>query len=89
MAGVETAFLFIHSRIASGARPVLELRGFTRIELAAGACGTVRFELPARELGSIDGEGVLRLEAGEFEIFVGPKAEREVLLGGIVRLSVI
>ena len=37
----ETVFLFTHDKIASVARPLLELKGFAKIDLRAGESGTV------------------------------------------------
>jgi len=80
MRAEETVFLFIHDVVASVSRPVLELKGFTRIALEPGASGTVRFALPAGELGFLDAQMKPVLEPGVFEIFVGPAADRDVLM---------
>jgi beta-glucosidase len=80
VAGEETCFLFIHDSAASIARPVLELRGFAKIALDPGQRGTVRFELKASDLGFPDEDGSPRLEAGEFEILVGPCADNNRLI---------
>ena len=62
--GEETAFLFIRDPVASVARPVLELKGFARVLLPAGASGTVRFELCGEEVAFMDEEGNAVLESG-------------------------
>ena len=49
-AAEETVFLFIRDRVASVARPLLELKGFTKISLEAGGTGTARLRLPVEEL---------------------------------------
>ena len=83
----ETVFLFTHDKIASVARPLLELKGFAKIELRPGEAGTVTLSLRASELRflGIDLEPVF--EPGEVEILVGPCADRAQLLGATVRLS--
>ena len=49
-AAEETVFLFIRDRVASVARPTLELKGVTKIVLQPGETGTARLQLPATEL---------------------------------------
>jgi beta-glucosidase len=86
-AAQETVFLFTHDKIASVARPLLELKGFAKIELQPGEAGTVTLSLRASELRflGIDLEPVF--EPGEVEILVGPCADRLQLLSAAVRLS--
>jgi len=74
-AAEETVFLFIRDRVASVARPLLELKGFAKVSLAAGQTGTARLRLPVAELRflGLDFEPVL--EPGEIEIHVGPCAD--------------
>ena len=79
VAGEETAFLFIRDPVASVARPLLELKGFTKISLAPGMTGKVRFELTADDLAFPGADGEPRLEAGEVQILVGPSASRDRL----------
>lgn len=43
--GEATLFLFVRDVVASVARPLLELKGVSKIALAAGACGRARWEL--------------------------------------------
>ena len=71
----ETVFLFVRDRVASVARPVLELKGVTKVVLEAGATATARFRLPVTALGflGLDLEPVL--EPGEIDILVGPDAD--------------
>jgi beta-glucosidase len=79
-AAEETVFLFIHDKVASVTRPLLELRGFEKISLAPGETGTVVLPLPSSELQfpGLDLQPVL--EPGEFEVLVGPSADRTQLL---------
>ena len=74
-AAEETVFLFIRDRVASVARPLLELKGFAKVSLAAGQTSTARLRLPVEELRflGLDFEPVL--EPGEIEIHVGPCAD--------------
>ena len=86
-AAQETVFLFTHDKIASVARPLLELRGFAKIDLRPGEAGTVTLSLRAEELRflGIDLEPVF--EPGDIEILVGPCADRSKLLAATIRLS--
>jgi beta-glucosidase len=87
MAAQETVFLFVHDKVASVARPLLELKGFAKIALEPGRSGTVTMSLPAHELRflGVDLESVF--EPGEVEILVGPCADRKQLLVKTIHLS--
>lgn len=84
----ETVFLFIHDKVASVTRPLLELKGFEKISLAPGESGTVVLRLPHSELRfpGLDLQPVL--ESGGIEILVGPCADRARLLVTTVELEV-
>jgi beta-glucosidase len=86
-AAQETVFLFAHDCIASVARPLLELKGFGKIDLAPGERGTVVLRLPAIELRFLGLNLEPVFEPGEVEILVGPSAERGQLLVRSIRLS--
>ncbi|MDP9084857.1 MAG: glycoside hydrolase family 3 C-terminal domain-containing protein [Pseudomonadota bacterium] len=86
-AAQETVFLFTRDKLASVARPLLELKGFAKIDLRPGESGTVRLTFNAwdsRFLG-LDLEPVY--EAGELEVLVGPCADRSKLLIANVQLT--
>jgi beta-glucosidase len=87
MAAEETVFLFSHDKLASVARPVLELKGFGKIRLEPGGSGTVTLSLKAQELRflGLDLEPVF--EPGEVEILVGPSADRSRLLAATIHLA--
>jgi beta-glucosidase len=85
-AAEETVFLFIHDKVASVTRPLLELKGFARIVLGPGASGTVTLRLPATELRFPGLDFSLIFEPGEVEVLVGPCADRARLLGAGVQL---
>jgi beta-glucosidase len=74
-AAEETVFLFIRDRVASVARPTLELQRVTKIVLEPGATGTVRLELAVAELRFLGVDLQPVLEAGEIEVLVGPCAD--------------
>ena len=86
-AAEETVFLFTHDKVASVARPLLELKGFGKITLKPGESGTVTLSLRATELRflGLDLEPVF--EPGQVEILVGPCADRSRLLVATIDLS--
>ena len=85
-AAEETLFLFVHDKLASVARPVLQLKGFSKIRLDAGDSGTVRLRLPARALRFLGIDLRPVFEAGEIEVLVGPSADRAQLLAACIQL---
>ena len=86
-AAQETVFLFTRDKLASVARPLLELKGFAKIDLRVGESGTVTLTLNAWDLRflGIDLEPVY--EAGEIEVLVGPCADRAQLLSAALQLT--
>ena len=86
-AAQETVFLFTHDKIASVARPLLELKGFARIDLRSGEMGTVTLSLRASDLRFLGPDLEPVFEPGEVEILVGPCADRSQLLAATIQLS--
>jgi beta-glucosidase len=86
-AAEETVFLFTHDKLASVARPVLELKGFGKIQLNPGGTGTVTLMLPAAQLRFLGTDLEPVFEPGEVEILVGPCADRKQLLVGSIHLA--
>jgi beta-glucosidase len=87
MTAEETVFLFSHDKLASVARPLLELKGFGKIRLEPGRSATMALSIRAHELRflGLDLEPVF--EPGEVEILVGPCAERSQLLAATIHLA--
>jgi beta-glucosidase len=86
-AAQETLFLFTHDKVASVARPLLELKGFAKIDLRPGQAGTVSLTLRATDLRFLGPELEPVFEPGEVEILVGPCADRSQLLSTTIQLS--
>jgi beta-glucosidase len=82
----ETVFLFAHDKLASIARPKLELKGFAKISLAPGQSGTVTLALRGAELRFLGMDLEPVFEPGEVEILVGPCADRAKLLVATIQL---
>jgi len=75
VAGKEVVQLYIRDVVGSITRPVQELKGFNKIELAAGESKTVSFEVTPALLKFYNSDLKFDWEAGEFEIMVGPNSK--------------
>jgi beta-glucosidase len=73
-AGEEIVQLYVRDLVGSVTRPVKELKGFQRISLAPGEERTVRFEVPACELGFTGPDMLYIVEPGAFKIWIGPNS---------------
>jgi beta-glucosidase len=73
-AGDEVPQVYVHQRVASRTRPVMQLAAFRRIHLMPGETRTVEMKLPAEslELVGIDMKRVV--EPGIFDVMVGPSS---------------
>ena len=71
-AGAEVVQLYVRDLVGSVTRPVKELKGFQRITLQPGEQRTVRFDVPAGELGCIGLDMRYAVEPGAFKVWVGP-----------------
>lgn len=78
--GEATAFLFARDVLASIARPLLELKRFSKITLRAGEKGVLNFALPASDLSFPGADFQPCFEPGVFELSVGFSAEPEALV---------
>jgi beta-glucosidase len=82
-AGDEVVQLYVRRRRASLTRPVLELKGFVRVELAAGAARTVTFHVPAGQTRFYDHELSYVVEPGVVDVLVG-SSSRDLLEAGSI-----
>jgi beta-glucosidase len=85
-AAEETVFLFVHDKLASVVRPVLELKGFAKIHLQPGEAGALTLRLAAADLYFLGLDLQPAFEVGDIEILVGPCADRRQLLMAPLRL---
>ncbi len=74
-AGTEVVQFYIRDRYASLSRPVLELAGFRRVQLAPGESAEVSFSLSMSQLAFVDSALQWRVEAGEVDVFIGASSE--------------
>jgi beta-glucosidase len=76
-AGKEVVQMYIRDVVGSVTRPVEELKGFQKIDLAAGETKKVSFEITPELLKFYNTDLKYDWESGEFQIMVGPNS-REV-----------
>ncbi|UCF35703.1 MAG: beta-glucosidase BglX [Acidobacteriota bacterium] len=69
--GSEVVQLYVRDLVGSVTRPVKELKGFQKIELAAGATKEVTFTLSAEDLAFYTRDGEWKAEPGKFKVFIG------------------
>jgi len=78
--------LYVRDVQARFVRPVLELKGFRRLDLAPRQKRTVHFSLPADLLGYA-ADGMTRVvEPGAFEIMIGRSSE-EIVFRSMVTVT--
>jgi len=74
-AGDEVVQLYLRDVLASVARPMMELAGFTRITLAPGASQRVTFRVTREQLTMLDADMRRVVEPGVWRIMVGASAK--------------
>jgi len=67
--------LYINDPAASISRPVKELKGFQKIELAPGASQEVEFTITTEELKFFNSDLDYVWEPGVFNIYIGTSSE--------------
>lgn len=67
----EVVQLYVRDPVASIARPVKELKGFSRVMLKAGETKEVTFDLTEKDLSYYDAEGRQVFEPGKFDVMLG------------------
>ena len=70
-AGAEVVQLYLRDLVGSVTRPVKELKGFQKVELAPGEAREVSFALKASDLAFYTAQGKWEAEPGDFKVFVG------------------
>jgi len=75
MAGDEVVQLYLRDELASVARPVTELAGFTRVHLEPGESAEVTFEIGPDRLRMLDEQMRWVVEPGAFRVMVGASSK--------------
>jgi beta-glucosidase len=83
--GDEVVQLYVRRGRASVTRPVLELKSFVRVPLAAGASKTVTFWVPLGQVGFYDRDLAYVVEPGVLDLFVGTSS-RDLTPAGSVTI---
>lgn len=73
-AGTETVQLYIRDLVGSRVRPVRELKGFKKVNLAPGQRERVFFRLSANDLLFYNAEKRYTTEPGQFKVWIGGNA---------------
>jgi beta-glucosidase len=73
--GSDVVQLYGHDTVATITRPVSQLLGYQRVDLAPGESVTVQFTVPTTRLAFSDRDLVRIVEPGDVELWVGPSCE--------------
>jgi len=84
--GVEVPQLYISKESASVARPIKELKGFSRVSLKVGETKRIQFTLPSEALAYYDRDGKLAVEAGNYSVIIG-RSSSDVELKGQFKIA--
>jgi beta-glucosidase len=82
--GDEVAQLYLHDVLASVARPVIQLAGFTRVHLAPGEEREVRFAIGRDRLQMLDRDMHWVVEPGAVRVMVGASSKDIRLRGELI-----
>ncbi len=73
--GAEVVQLYINDVISTVVTPVIELKGFEKIELDPGESRTVKFRVTSDQLSLLDSRLTPVVEPGDFEVMVGASSK--------------
>ncbi|MFE4951818.1 glycoside hydrolase family 3 N-terminal domain-containing protein [Leifsonia sp. NPDC056665] len=76
----ETVQVYVRDQVTSVSWADKELKTYRQVELAAGESARVRLTLPVAECTIVDAAGERKVEAGAFELLVGPSSRDQDLL---------
>lgn len=74
-AAKETVQLYTRDIVGQVVRPVKELKGYHKIDLAPNETKKISFTLDSNDLAYVHSDLTLTTDSGEFEIMVGPNSE--------------
>ncbi|HBG70900.1 MAG: beta-1,3-glucosyltransferase [Bacteroidetes bacterium GWF2_43_63] len=84
--GDEVVQLYIRDELASVARPMMELKGFQRVQLKAGESKNIAFEISPEMLSMLNEHMQRVVEPGTFRIMIGASAN-DIRLRGIITVE--
>ncbi len=76
----ETVQVYVRDSVTSVSWTDKELKTYRQVDIAPGESARVRVELPVADCSIVDAAGTRLVEAGAFELLVGPSSRDEVLL---------
>ena len=85
--GMETVQLYIRDLFSSVTRPVLELKGYKKVNVAPGETKRVSFSLVLDDFAFYDREMKYKAEEGKFNILVGNSANSSKLKKTTIELT--
>jgi beta-glucosidase len=85
--GMETVQLYIRDLFSSVTRPVLELKGYKKVNVAPGETKSVSFSLALDDFAFYDKEMKYKAEEGDFNILVGNSADLAKLKKTTLKLT--
>ncbi len=85
-AGDEVAQLYIRDLLSSVARPVMELKGFSRVHLLPGEVKEVSFVITPALLSMLNADLKKLVEPGDFRIMIGASS-RDIRLKGTLKVK--
>ena len=85
--GMETVQLYIRDLFSSVTRPVLELKGYKKVNVAPGETKRVSFSLALDDFAFYDREMKYKAEEGDFNILVGNAANLATLKKTKIQLT--
>ncbi len=74
--GDEVPQLYVHQRVASVTRPVMQLKGFQRVPLKPGEKKTIEFSITPEMLSMLNVDMHRVVEPGVFDLMVGPSSDQ-------------
>ncbi|PVD53204.1 beta-1,3-glucosyltransferase [Terrimonas sp.] len=86
LTGDEVVQLYITDKLASVARPVMELKGFQRISLRAGQSKQISFTITPEMLSMLNAEMKKVVEPGTFTIMIGTSS-RDIRLKEVLEVK--
>ncbi|WP_374238030.1 glycoside hydrolase family 3 N-terminal domain-containing protein [Microbacterium sp. SS28] len=83
----EIVQVYVRDSVTSVSWADRELKAYRHVDLLPGERATVELSLPASECTIVDAAGRRLVEAGEFELLVGPSSRTEALLSARFRVA--
>lgn len=87
MDGSEVVQLYVRDMVSSVVTPIRQLKGFAKVEIKAGETRVIDIPVRICELCIVNEDEKYIVEAGEFEIMVGPDSREESMLKAAIAVA--